>query len=200
MILAGLAALLCLACTQKTPQDRLTVNDKKIDKIIAQMTLEEKVEMLHSKTIMSSEGVPRRGIQDIKYADGPFGVREEVADGFRPKGVFRPLANQVKTKSKAQPMKTRSILPAAVAAFLVATTTDTLAYERGDVLLHRELHAGQEEQHEQRLQRAHHHAALRFHLFISLPAEYSALSRSTSIGSPDGSFTAMTATAGAASL
>lgn len=33
-------------------------------------------------------------------------------------------------------MKTRSILPAAVAAFLVATTTDTLAYERGDVLLH----------------------------------------------------------------
>ncbi len=33
-------------------------------------------------------------------------------------------------------MKTRSILPAAVAAFLVATTTDTLAYERGDVILH----------------------------------------------------------------
>lgn len=33
-------------------------------------------------------------------------------------------------------MKTRSLLPAAVAAFLVATTTDTLAYERGDVLLH----------------------------------------------------------------
>ena len=85
-IVAGLAALLCLSCSQKTPQDRLTVNDKKIDKIIAQMTLEEKVEMLHSKTIMSSEGVPRLGIQDIKYADGPFGVREEVADGFRPKG------------------------------------------------------------------------------------------------------------------
>ena len=69
-----------------SPQDRLTVNDKKINEIIAEMTLEEKVEMMHSKTIMSSEGVPRLGIQDIKYADGPFGVREEIGDGFRPKG------------------------------------------------------------------------------------------------------------------
>jgi beta-glucosidase len=98
-ILAGLAALLCLACTQKTPQDRLTVNDRKIDKIIAQMTLEEKVEMLHSKTIMSSEGVPRLGIQDIKYADGPFGVREEVADGFRPKGWVTDSATYFPTGS-----------------------------------------------------------------------------------------------------
>ncbi|MBR4817840.1 MAG: glycoside hydrolase family 3 C-terminal domain-containing protein [Bacteroidales bacterium] len=80
-------ALFTIACAgPKSPQDRLTVNDKKIDRIIAQMTLEEKVQMLHSKTIMSSEGVPRLGIQDIKYADGPFGVREEVGDGFRPKG------------------------------------------------------------------------------------------------------------------
>jgi len=80
-------ALLATACSgPKLPQDRLTANDKKIDGIIAQMSLEEKVQMLHSKTIMSSEGVPRLGIQDIKYADGPFGVREEVGDGFRPKG------------------------------------------------------------------------------------------------------------------
>lgn len=42
--------------------------------------------MFHSKTIMSSEGVPRLGIQDIKYADGPFGIREELGDGFRPLG------------------------------------------------------------------------------------------------------------------
>ena len=69
-----------------SPQERLTVNDKKINEIIAQMTLEEKVEMLHSKTNMSSEGVPRLGIQDIKYTDGPFGIREENGDGFRPLG------------------------------------------------------------------------------------------------------------------
>ena len=79
---------MAIGCVQNgtSPQDRLTVNDRKIDKIITQMTLEEKVEMLHSKTNMSSEGVPRLGIQDIKYTDGPFGIREENGDGFRPLG------------------------------------------------------------------------------------------------------------------
>lgn len=73
-------------CPKSSPQDRLTVNDKEINEIIAMMSLEEKVEMLHSKTNMSSEGVPRLGIQDIKYTDGPFGIREENGDGFRPLG------------------------------------------------------------------------------------------------------------------
>lgn len=87
-ILSAVATLLIAAGCNcgMTPQDKLTVNDKKINKIIAQMTLEEKVEMLHSKTNMSSEGVPRLGIQDIKYTDGPFGIREENGDGFRSLG------------------------------------------------------------------------------------------------------------------
>ena len=87
-ILSAVATLLIAAGCNcgMTPQDKLTVNDKKINKIISQMTLEEKVEMLHSKTNMSSEGVPRLGIQDIKYTDGPFGIREENGDGFRPLG------------------------------------------------------------------------------------------------------------------
>ena len=80
-----MALAICTGCSM-SPQDRLTVNDKKINEIIAQMTLEEKVEMLHSKTNMSSEGVPRLGIQDIKYTDGPFGIREENGDGFRSLG------------------------------------------------------------------------------------------------------------------
>ena len=83
---AALAIILAGCAAGVSPQDRLTVNDKKINKIIAQMTLEEKVEMLHSKTNMSSEGVPRLGIQDIKYTDGPFGIREENGDGFRSLG------------------------------------------------------------------------------------------------------------------
>ena len=88
LILSALMALvIATGCNSSmSPQDRLTVNDKKINEIIAQMTLEEKVEMLHSKTNMSSEGVPRLGIQDIKYTDGPFGIREENGDGFRPLG------------------------------------------------------------------------------------------------------------------
>ena len=81
-------ALLVAACaTAPSPQDRLTVHDKKIDVVIAQMTLEEKVEMLHSKTNMSSAGVERLGIADMHYADGPFGIREEgVPNGFQSAG------------------------------------------------------------------------------------------------------------------
>ena len=82
------AVLLVAACaTAPSPQDRLTVHDKKIDQVIAQMTLEEKVNMLHSKTNMSSAGVERLGIADMHYADGPFGIREEgVPNGFQSAG------------------------------------------------------------------------------------------------------------------
>jgi len=81
-------AVLLTACAgAQSPQDKLTVNDKKIDKVIAQMTLEEKVNMLHSKTNMSSAGVERLGIADMNYADGPFGIREEgVPNGFQSAG------------------------------------------------------------------------------------------------------------------
>ena len=85
--IAGLALLIAACTGPKSPQDRLMVNEKKINAVIAQMTLEEKVEMLHSKTNMSSAGVPRLGIADVNYADGPFGIREEgVPNGFTPAG------------------------------------------------------------------------------------------------------------------
>ena len=110
------AALLIMAagCASLSPQDRLTVNDKKINKIIAQMTLEEKVEMLHSKTNMSSEGVPRLGIQDIKYTDGPFGIREENGDGFRSLGWTLDSATYFPTGSA-----------------LAATWSKEMAYKNG---------------------------------------------------------------------
>ncbi len=114
MVLVAIAG--CNA-RQHTPQEKLSVNDKKINEIIAQMTLEEKVEMLHSKTIMSSEGVPRLGIQDIKYADGPFGVREELGDGFQPLNWTTDSATYYPTGSA-----------------LAATWSYDLAYDYGKAL------------------------------------------------------------------
>lgn len=119
---ASMASLLLLtACAPKMSlQQQLTVNDKKIDRIIAQMSLEEKVEMLHSKTNMSSEGVPRLGIQDIKYADGPFGIREEgVPNGFQSAGWTTDSATYFPTGSA-----------------LAATWSPELAYRYGTGMGH----------------------------------------------------------------
>ncbi len=110
-----LAAALTLACTQKSPQDRLTKNDAKINAIIAQMTLEEKVNMLHSKTNMSSAGVERLGIADMNYADGPFGIREEgQPNGFMSAGWTLDSATFFPTGSA-----------------LAATWSEELAYKYG---------------------------------------------------------------------
>ena len=49
-----------------------------IENLITQLTLEEKVEMLHAKHMFESAGVERLGIADMKYTDGPFGIREEL--------------------------------------------------------------------------------------------------------------------------
>ena len=61
--------------------------DPEIDAILEQMTLEEKVNMLHAKHMFVSAGVERLGIADMKYVDGPFGIREEMEpDSWTPLG------------------------------------------------------------------------------------------------------------------
>lgn len=64
--------------TGQTLHNPLMDHEEQITQIIASMTLEEKVEMLHGKHMFSSAGVERLGIADIEYADGPFGIREEM--------------------------------------------------------------------------------------------------------------------------
>lgn len=52
--------------------------EKKIDEIIAQLSLEEKVAMCHAQSKFSSKGVPRLGIPELWMSDGPHGVRTEI--------------------------------------------------------------------------------------------------------------------------
>ena len=116
LILLAAAALAAAACSSPlAPQDKLAANDKAINAVIAQMTLEEKVEMLHSKTNMSSAGVERLGIADIHYADGPFGIREEgQPNGFMSAGWTLDSATYFPTGSA-----------------LAATWSEELAYKYG---------------------------------------------------------------------
>ena len=62
-------ALASAACSQQTVnlQERLLEHDAEINEVIARMTLEEKVEMLHSKTNMSSgHQVHRRSLRHTR--------------------------------------------------------------------------------------------------------------------------------------
>jgi beta-glucosidase len=62
----------------QTYPSKLSGHETEIDNIVKQMTLEEKINMLHGKNMFSSAGIPRLNIADVEYADGPFGIREEM--------------------------------------------------------------------------------------------------------------------------
>src|SRR5215470_15608183 len=47
----------------------------RIDELLSQMTLEEKISMLAGTELWFSTGVPRLGIPSFRMADGPNGVR-----------------------------------------------------------------------------------------------------------------------------
>ena len=83
-VLVAATSIIVLAdcASAKIHKSALFQYDKQIDGIIKQMTLEEKVNMLHAKFMFVSSGIERLGIADMKYADGPFGIREEM----QPKG------------------------------------------------------------------------------------------------------------------
>lgn len=59
-------------------ESKLMRHEQKIEAILRSMTLEEKINMLHGKNMFSSAGIDRLRIADMEYADGPFGIREEM--------------------------------------------------------------------------------------------------------------------------
>jgi beta-glucosidase len=77
-IIAVIAMSTAITGQAQTYPSKLFGHETEIDNIIRQLTLEEKVDMLHGKNMFSSAGIPRLGIADVEYADGPFGIREEM--------------------------------------------------------------------------------------------------------------------------
>lgn len=67
--------------------------DEAIDSLVAKMTLEEKIGMLHGNSMFTSGGVERLGIPELKMTDGPLGIREEISrDSWAPAGLDNDFA------------------------------------------------------------------------------------------------------------
>lgn len=71
--------LLLIGCCAYLPSQAQQKFDTaaKIRSLIKQMTLEEKVHMIHASSSFTSGGVPRLGIPELVTSDGPHGVRPE---------------------------------------------------------------------------------------------------------------------------
>jgi beta-glucosidase len=116
ILFSAIVILLITGGAANTKRSSLLLNyDNEIDGLIKQMTLEEKVGMLHAKHMFASSGVERLGIADMKYTDGPFGIREELQpNSWTPLGLENDKATFFPTGSA-----------------LAATWSSELAYEYG---------------------------------------------------------------------
>lgn len=73
LILSAFLPML-FACVSNTDADI----EQRVEYYLSQMTLEEKVKILHAQSKFSSAGVSRLGIPELWMTDGPHGIRTEV--------------------------------------------------------------------------------------------------------------------------
>lgn len=115
LVFVTLGLLVLAACNQK--QKTTSSMEVKIDSLISLMTLEEKVNLIHSESAFTSGGVERLGIPHWVMSDGPHGVRKEHGTDYVPdQGVSDSV----------------TYLPVGVA--LASTWNTQLGYEYGKVL------------------------------------------------------------------
>ena len=76
----AIAALTTMSIQAQTPiyLDKNQPIEDRVQDALSRMTLEEKVAMTHAQSKFSSPGVPRLGIPELWWCDGPLGVRAEI--------------------------------------------------------------------------------------------------------------------------
>jgi len=84
-VIAG--SMLLISCNSDREQatggsDSVEVSEAKLDSLINQMTLDEKLDLIHASSSFTSGGVPRLNIPELVFSDGPHGVRHEHGRGW----------------------------------------------------------------------------------------------------------------------
>ena len=117
VIACGLFLNAAAASSQVTDKEKVQM-EKRIEKLIKKMTLEEKVGLLHGNSKFYVAGVERLGIPEWSLSDGPHGVRAEIN---RHDWAYAGWTND-----------SASYFPTGTA--FAAAWTPELAYRRGEVL------------------------------------------------------------------
>ena len=117
VIACGLFLNAAAVSSQVTDKEKVQM-EKRIEKLIKKMTLEEKVGLLHGNSKFYVAGVERLGIPEWSLSDGPHGVRAEIN---RPDWAYAGWTND-----------SASYFPTGTA--FAAAWNPELAYRRGEVL------------------------------------------------------------------
>lgn len=92
--------------------------DARVNDLLSRMTLEEKVSMVHADSSFSTAGVPRLGVPERYFSDGPLGVRETlVGPQYLPLGQGNDFS---------------TAMPAGIC--LAATWDTNIAYTEGETI------------------------------------------------------------------
>jgi len=96
------AALISSGCVQQGDSDTVQANsssalttkqvrqanlEDNVDQLITQLTLEEKISLIHANSKFSNAAVERLGIHRMEMSDGPHGVRQQISrNSWKPAG------------------------------------------------------------------------------------------------------------------
>lgn len=61
--------------------------DKRVEEVVCQMTLEEKIDYIGGYNFFSIRAIPRLGVPELKMADGPVGIRNHGPSTSYPAGI-----------------------------------------------------------------------------------------------------------------
>ena len=83
-VVTACVVAVAFSCSTPDKVSYVQTDEQRIDSLVSEMTIEEKVAMIHSESSFASGGVERLGIPHWVMSDGPHGVRKEHGTDYAP--------------------------------------------------------------------------------------------------------------------